>query len=174
MSSVQFEYEIPRDEYVAAQLLYFKLHRSGHGRAWAATWILLGVVFVVMAVNARPPAWASYDSSVGLPLLLLAGVGLYWIFAGRRMLFPAGYFRRAYGSFPFAGKSFTAFVDETGFQIEGEYHKWCVEWPGVSLKGEDKQVFIFVSGGTIFIFGKKFLSDEQQEGLRKLSGLPRA
>lgn len=174
MSSVQFQYEIPADEFVSAQLLYFKLHRGGRDRGWAALWILLGVVLVVAAVNARPPAGASYDSSVGLPLVLLGCVGLYLIFAGRRMLFPAGYFRRAYRSFPFAGKSFTAFVDQTGFQVEGEYHKWRVEWPGVTLRSENKQVFIFVSGGTIFIFGKKFLSGEQQEDLRKLSGSPQA
>ncbi len=174
MSSIRFQYEIPADEFVSAQLMYFKLRRSERSRGWAAVWILLGVILVVMAVNARPPVWASYESSVGLPLILLACVGIYWIFAGQRMLFPAGYFRRAYSSFPFAGKSFTAEVDQTGFQVEGEYHKWRVEWPGVSLKAEDKRVFIFVSGGTIFIFGKKFLTREQQEDLRKLSGLPQA
>jgi hypothetical protein len=174
MSSIRFQYEIPADEFVSAQLMYFKLHRSERSRGWAALWILLGAVLVVMAINARPPVWARYDSSVGLPLILLACVGIYWIFAGQRMLFPAGYFRRAYSSFPFAGKSFAAEVDQTGFQVEGEYHKWRVEWPGVILKAEDKRVFIFVSGGTIFIFGKKFLTREQQDDLRKLSGLPQA
>jgi hypothetical protein len=90
------------------------------------------------------------------------------------MLFPAAYFRRSFRSFAFAGKVFAALVDLNGFQIEGECFKWSVEWPGVASKGEDKQVFIFVSGGIIFIFGKKFLTNEQQDELRKLSGLHHA
>lgn len=67
---------------------------------------------------------------------------------------------------------FSADVNENGFEIKGEFCDWRVRWPGVILKGEDKQVFIFVSGGTIFIFGTKFLNGEQQKDLRKLSGLP--
>jgi len=69
---------------------------------------------------------------------------------------------------------FAADVDENGFEIKGEFCDWRVKWLGVTLRGEDRRVFIFVSGGTIFIFGKKFLSGEQQEDLRRLSGLPQA
>lgn len=172
MSTLHFEYEIPPDEYVAAQLLYYKLLGRERRRASAAFWILLGATFVVMAFNSRPPAWARFDASATLPLVLLAAVGIWWMYAGVRILFPARYFRRAYRSFEFAGKSFSANVDEGGFQIAGEFFEWRVKWPGVRLKAEDRRVFMFLAGGTIYIFGKKFLSGEQQEQLRKLSGLP--
>ena len=47
-----------------------------------------------------------------------------------------------------------------------------VQWQGIGLKGENEKVFMICStGGTIFMFGKKYLTDEQQQELRRLSGL---
>jgi hypothetical protein len=170
MSSLHFGYQITPDEYVAAQLLYHKLHGYGRRKVYAAIWIIVGTVFVVMAFNSRPPAWAPFDDSGGLPLFLLAIIGVWWIYAAFRTIFPAGHFRRAYRSFEFPGKSFMADVDETGFKVAGEFQEWRVKWPGVRLRGEDKKVFIFLAGGTLYIFGKKFLSAEQQQILRILGG----
>jgi len=91
--------------------------------------------------------------------------------AGIQMLYPTRYFRRAYRSFEFVGKSFQADADENGFHITGEFFEWRVKWPAVRLKGEDERVFMFVAGGTVYIFGKKFLSSDQQQELRRISGL---
>ena len=71
----------------------------------------------------------------------------------------------------FVGKSFQADADENGFHITGEFFEWRVKWPAVRLKGEDERVFMFVAGGTVYIFGKKFLSSDQQQELRRISGL---
>jgi hypothetical protein len=42
-----------------------------------------------------------------------------------------------------------------------------VAWSEVHLKGENKRVFMFYAKGTIFIFGKKYLTDEQQRDIRR-------
>ncbi len=171
MSTLHFEYEITPDEYVAAQLLHHKLSGLTRQKVYGPIWIIVGAVLLVMSFNSRPPAWAPYDYSAGLPLFLLSVIGAWWIYAGLRMLFPAMYFRRAYRSFEYPGKSFRADVDETGFHVAGEFQEWRVKWPGVRLKGENKKVCIFLAGGTLYIFGKRFLNQEQQQELRKLGGL---
>jgi hypothetical protein len=48
---------------------------------------------------------------------------------------------------------------------------WRVLWAEARLKGEDKCVFMFSGKGTIFIFGKKYLTDEQQKEIRRLAAL---
>lgn len=70
-----------------------------------------------------------------------------------------------------AGKSFEANVSEDGFEVTGDQCGWRVRWPGVSVKGENEQVFSLYSHGILFIFGKKYLNTEQQEHLRRLSGM---
>jgi YcxB-like protein len=154
---------------VAAQLLDHKLHGYGRRTVYAAIWIIVGTVFVVMAFNSKPPVWTPFDYSGGLPLFLLAILGVWWIYAAFRTIFPARHFRRAYRSFEFPGKSFIADVDETGFNVAGEFQEWRVKWPGVRLRGEDKEIFIFLAGGTLYIFGKRVLSAEQQK-LRQFGG----
>ncbi|MGO9591608.1 MAG: YcxB family protein [Candidatus Acidiferrales bacterium] len=170
MGSLQFQYEIPIDEYVAAQLLYHKLRKSDHRIGRAAFWILLGAAFVVVAFTVKTSAWAATDSSA-VPLIILAAFGISWIYGGIRMLFPARHFRRAYGSSALVGQSYKADIDEKGFHVASELCEWSVKWPAVQIKGEDERVFIFFAANTIFIFGKKSLSAKQQEELRKLGGL---
>lgn len=174
MSSLQFQYEIPLDEYVAAQTLYYRsLDRTRHiGRA--ARWLIAGVGLVVIASNSSSLSWAPNDSWTSWSVVLLAAIGIWWSYAGIRMLFPARHFRRAYRSFQFAGKSFKADMDENEFRIAGEFIEWRVKWPAVQTKSENERVFIFVAGGTIFIFGKKFLSSDQQQELRKLADCSRS
>jgi YcxB-like protein len=170
MSSLQFQYEIPVDEYVAAQLLYHKLRGAQPADRRAMWWILLGAALLVAAFTARPSAWTSTDLSA-VPLILCAAFGISWIYGGVRILFPSRYFRRAYRSSDLADKSYNAEMNENGFHVAGEFCEWSVKWPAVQVKGESKRVFILYAANTIFIFGKKFLSSEQQEELRRLSGL---
>jgi len=68
------------------------------------------------------------------------------------------------------GKRFKAAVDEDGFEVTGDQCSWRVRWPGVRVKGENEQVFMLHSHGT-FIFEKKYLNTQQQEHLRRVSGL---
>lgn len=174
MSVVRFEYQIPAEEYVAAGLLYHKTVGRSRRRQKAAFWIAAGVFLVVLAFNARPPQWAKYDTSLNLALTLLALIGVWWIWVAMRSLFLARFIRRHYRSFEYAGKSFQAEMDQNGFRVTGEFMEWLVKWPGVSHKAEDGTVFLFVAGGVMFILGKKFLPPEQQDEIRKISGLAKS
>ena len=159
---MNFEYEIGADEFVASQLLYDKLRRGRKRIELAVYSILAGLVCVVIAWNEWSHNWAP---------ILLALVGASWIYSGAVGLFPAWYCRRAYPKSEVAGRSFKADVSEKGFEVTGDLCSRQVQWPGVRLKGENEQVFMLYSSGTIFMFGKKYLSSEQQQYLRKLSGL---
>ena len=85
--------------------------------------------------------------------------------------FSGEVFPRAYPKSDVVGKGFKAEVDEDGFEVTGDQCSWRVRWPGVRVKGENEQVFMLHSHGTLFIFGKKYLNTEQQEHLRGVSGL---
>jgi YcxB-like protein len=99
-------------------------------------------------------------------LLLLLAAG-YFICAGTSNLFPQSYFRKAYSQSGLEGKSYQAELDESGFLVSGDSCSWRVAWSEVHSKAESKQVFIFYAKGTIFIFGKKYLTDEQQRDIRR-------
>ena len=166
--SLQFQYEIPVEEYVDAQLLYYKLNRRRCYIERAAGWGLAGVFCVVTAVYSAP---AFREGAFSLPLLLLAGIGIWWMLAALRILFPARRFRRAYSSSDFGKRSYKAEIDEIGLAVARELCEWRIQWPAVQFKAEGERVFIFHAANAILIFGKKFLSGEQQEELRRLSGL---
>jgi hypothetical protein len=158
---MHFEYEITADQFVASQLLYHKLS-GGRKHGERVQWILAGIIFVAVAWSER---------SLNLTPILLALIGTWCIFSAVASLFPARYFRRAYHKSDMDGKRFNADVGEDGFEITGDQCSWRVRWPGVRVKGENEQVFLLYSHGTMFIFGKKYLNGEQQEHLRRLSGL---
>jgi hypothetical protein len=67
------------------------------------------------------------------------------------------------------GKKFQADIHSDGFEVKGKSCSWQVPWSGVSLKAERERVFMLYVEGTIFMFGKKYLTDEQQNELRKLA-----
>jgi hypothetical protein len=160
---MNFEYKITTDEYATAQALYHRLS-GGRRRVQSATcWILAGSFFVVVGWNQRPIDWAQF---------LLAALGAWWIYAGiMSLLLPTRHFRRYYAASELAGKTFKADVNEDGFDVAGDICSWRTGWQGVRWKGENKRVFMFYSHGTVFAFGKQYLTSEQQGELRSLSGL---
>jgi len=105
-----------------------------------------------------------------MALVFLAS-SVAWLCAGFLPGIPAGYYRGAYRRSGTAGKRFKADVDEEGIKVEGDLGSWHVKWPGAYPKGENGSVFAFFSAGTAFIFGKKYLDNEQQLELRRLSKL---
>jgi hypothetical protein len=157
-----FEYEITADEYVASQLLCHRLSGGRKRVERAVSWLLAGFVLIVVALNEWSHNWARF---------LVALTGALCIYSGVVSFFPARFFRRAYPSSEVVGKKFKANVTEDGFEVTGELCSWLVRWPAVRFKGENEQVFMLYSHGTIFMFGKKYLDSEQQQHLRKLSGL---
>jgi hypothetical protein len=159
---MHFEYEIAADEFVASQLLYHKLSGGRKRVERAVYWILAGIIFVVVAWNEWSSTWAP---------ILVALTGAFCIYLGFVSFFPATYFRRAYPRSEVVGKRFKADMNEDGFEVTGDSCSWRIRWPVVRFKGENEQVFMLYSHGTIFMFGKKYLSSEQQQHLRKLSGL---
>ena len=159
---MQFEYEISADEYSASQALYHKLSAGRWFTGRAVVWVISGAVLLLVAWN---------EKALGLAPVLLALVGAQWIYCGILALFPGRHFRRQYSSAGLAGNKFRADVKDDGFDVVGELWSWRVRWSGVRLKGEDKRVFMLSSQGTIFMFGKKYLTEEQQNELRRLASI---
>lgn len=122
----------------------------------------MGAFFIVVAWNERVLDWATF---------LRAVIGAWWIYAAVRNLFPAGYFRSAYQGTDLSGRRFAADVNEDGFEAMADTCSGHVQWPGVRVKGENKTVFLLRCYGTLFMFGKKYLSIEQQQQLHKFGGL---
>ena len=112
---------------------------------------------------------ALFRQFVDWPPVLLFLTGAWFIYGGIVGLFPNYHYRRAYPTSGLAGKNYHVELDENGFSVSGDSCNWRVLWTEVQLKGEDKSVFMFSAKGTIFIFGKKYLTAEQQERIR---GLP--
>ncbi len=159
---MHFEYEITADDYVGSQLLYYRLSLGSKLAKRIATWVLAGLFFLAVGWTERSSEWE---------LILLTVVGGWCIYCGFRSAFPASYFRRAYEGADLAGKRFKADIDKDGFEVEGDLCAWRVRWPGVKLKGENERVFILFAANTIFMFGKNYLDEGQQQELRRLSGL---
>ena len=111
----------------------------------------------------------------GVSPILLGAIGVWWIWAGLGWIFP-GLFRRYYRSYyrrlGLDGKKYRAILNEVGFQVMGENRTWNNRWTEVSPMGEDARVFMFYSQGTLFIFAKRYVADDQQGMLRSLAGLP--
>ncbi|HXJ89322.1 MAG TPA: hypothetical protein VMS18_21065 [Candidatus Binatia bacterium] len=159
---MNFEYEIGPEEYVASQLLYLKLTRDRKRLQWGTFSIAGGVLFLLVGQSRSDFHWSEF---------LLTLMGIWWITIGFINFFPGRYYRRVYRTADLAGKKFTTNMNEDGFEVTGEYCCWRVRWPGVRLKGENERVFVICSAGTIFMFGKRYLADEQQKELRRFSGL---
>jgi hypothetical protein len=93
---------------------------------------------------------------------------IYW---GITILFPIRHYRRYYAQSGLAGKKYHAELDKDGFLVTDDACSWHVLWTEVLFNGEDKRVFMFSGKGTIFIFGKRYLPDEQQIAIRQLTAM---
>lgn len=160
---MQFDYEIPIDEYAAAQLLYHTARDKTRLIRRGLFWVLVGLFFVLIAVTRWVADW-------GPVLLFLAG-GSY-VYGGLNNIFPTRHFRRAYPELEFSGKTYHAELDQDAFSVTGDSCSWRALWTEVRLKGENKLVFMFFAKSTIFIFGKKYLTDEQQKEIRRFAAMP--
>jgi|SRR5579864_1376654 len=159
---MRFEYEIGVDEYVSGSLVFWELSDRRRRTARALWWTVAGGAAIVIAWTGEP-----FLRSIVLTLF-----GALWIYeGGMRNLFPQSYLSRCYKMAELAGKRFTANTNQDGVEITSGSWSWRVPWRGVRLKAEDERVFMIYSFGTMFIFGKKYLTDEQQQELRKFLGL---
>ncbi|HVN22153.1 MAG TPA: hypothetical protein VMU05_25425 [Dongiaceae bacterium] len=160
---MRFEYEIGPEEYVASQVLYFKLSSGRKRLRNIVIGILLGVFLILVALSRGDFRWDDF---------FLVSVAIWWLYAVFQNLFPSRYYRRAYRTQDLAGKKFQANVNADGFEVVGDDCTWGVRWTGARVKGENDKVFIICSnGGTIFMFGKKYLTEQQQQELHRLAGL---
>lgn len=159
---MHFDYEITAQDYIASQILYRGLHKRRKRIDAALAWILGGVMFIVLPYNERPFTWSSS---------VLALMGAWWIYCGVAGLFPSLHLKRAYRRSELAGKKFKADVGQDEFSVSGDEYSWRVKWTGVKVKGESEKVFL-LSGPAMFIFGKKYLTEDQQRELRTFAGLP--
>jgi energy-coupling factor transporter transmembrane protein EcfT len=159
---MRFDYEVPIEEYAAGQVLYHKARSKGVFVQQALLWILLGAFFVLLVGFRFGADW--------LRILLLL-IAAYFFYLGITYLFPTRYCRRYYPQSGLLGKNYHAELDENGFSVSGDACSWRVLWPEVLLKGEDNLVFMFTGKGTVFIFGKKYLNNEQQKAVRRFGSL---
>jgi hypothetical protein len=157
---MQFEYEIPVEEFAAAQVLYYKAWSKGKVVKRAFAYVVLGLFYVLIAIARWVPDW---------PPVLVLFTGVLFIYAGIATLFPARHYRRYYSQSDLAGKKYRAEIEESGFSVNGDGCSWRVLWTEALHKGEDNRVFTFCAKGTIFIFGKKYLTDEQQQTLHQFA-----
>jgi hypothetical protein len=160
---MQFEYEIPVEEYAAAQVLFYRAWSKGQVVKRAFAYIVLGLFYVMIGVFKWALDW---------PPILILLTGVFFIYAGIATLFPARQYRRYYSQCDLAGKKYHAEIDESGFSVNGDGCIWRVLWREALLKGEDNRVFMFCAKGTLFIFGKKYLTDEQQQAVRQFAAAP--
>jgi len=104
---MQFDYEIPIEEYAAAQVLYYKACAKGQVLKPALGWVVLGMFFVLIAAFRRAADW---------PPILLLLTGAWFIYGGIRMLFPTRHYRRHYPQSGLAGKKYHAELTKLDFQ----------------------------------------------------------
>jgi len=159
---MEFEYEISADDYADASVLHLRLSPKRYSNIG---WFVAGAALLAVAINERDR---------GASPILLGAIGTWWIWGGLGAIFPImfrPYYRRYYKRLKLTGQKYRASIDEGGFQVAGENRTWNHRWAEVSPKGEDGQVFMLFANGTLFIFAKRYLADEQQETLRILAGL---
>lgn len=154
---MQFDYEISRTDYAASQSAYYKATVGRRRIRYAVLWIVTGSFFIGIACTQPIFNWAA---------ILLGATGVYLVYCGTLGFFSRLYFRRYYASSGMAGMKFRATIDNEGFEVTSDSCTWRVPWSGVSFKNESKSVFTFYAAGTLFTFGKKYLSDDQQRELR--------
>lgn len=160
---MEFDYEISADDCAAASILHYKL--SGKPRV-ARGWLFAGTTLVIVALIERER---------GLSPILLGAIGIWWMWYGLGSIFPSmfrKYYRKYYRGLRLEGEKYHASLNQEGFKVEGPNRSWKNPWTDVSSKGEDHQVFMFLSHGTLFIFAKRYLAEEQRQTLRMLAGLP--
>src|SRR5215813_4434903 len=160
---MNFDYKITPDEYAAGQVHYYRMRRGSQRRQGAVITILAGLFFIIVAWNHRPFDRAQF---------VLAIVAAFVIYSGIvSLLLPARAFRKWYPASELADATFHADVNQDGFEVATALQSWRVKWQGVGIKAEDDRIFVFYSQGTIFTFGKQYLTAEQQAELRRLSGM---
>ena len=160
---MEFEYEITADDYAAANVLYHRLTPLRR----RSEWFWAGAILLIVALVEREH---------GLSPVVLGAIGIWWMWAGLGRIFPRllrRYYRRYYKRVGLAGQKYRATLNEDGFQVVGDYCTWHNRWTDVSPKGEDDRIFMLFAHGTLFIFAKRYLSDERQKTLRTLAGLSR-
>lgn len=161
---MEFDYEISADDYAAAQILSLRLNHNYYSGAW---WFFGGLFLILLCLIERDRGWS--------PVLLGAlGVWCVWVSISRTFpgKFSATRFHKRYRQLGLEARKYHARVDASGFEVIGEQSTWRMRWADITLKGEDNRVFIFYyPGGVIFIFGKRYMDEKQQQSLRSFGGL---
>ena len=157
--NVEFSYEITKQDYAAANLLFSRL--SGHREK--AMWSL----FFGVLLTALP----FFQDSPKVLFALGSLIGLWFLFRGIRGIFPNIGLGRYYQVQQLENEPYKAVVTQDGINVEGSLQGWKVKWPALTLRGENDKLFLLYCYPTVFIFGKRFLSNDQQGELRKLAGL---
>jgi len=98
-------------------------------------------------------------------------IGFWRILMVLPIFFPQRWLSRLYRGLDLEGKKFVAELNDSGIKATGEFWSWHVPWASISLKGENDELFLFCPRNAMFVFSKRYLNSEQQQELRRLSGL---
>jgi len=99
---------------------------------------------------------------------ILFWVAAPWLIYSISKVFPQLIIRYDYRRSRIRGERYVADVDAEGFAVQGADVQWRVKWSAVEFKAEDDVVFALCAANSIFMFGKRFLTDGQQAELRTL------
>jgi hypothetical protein len=162
---MEFEYEVSAADYYDASIFYYRLNRRRLAAGSGSLFIFGGFLIVVGLI----------EKEKGLSPLLLIALGAILIWFGVVGFFPRlsprKRFRKCFKELGIEGKKYRAAVDTEGINIVGDDTTWSRRWSDISSKGEDDKLFLFCSKFTMFIFAKRYLTEEQQQELRSFISL---
>jgi YcxB-like protein len=162
MDEIQFSYEITQQDFVEGNaLICAKLKRR---RSWIVS--LLGVAVIAVPFSqVGPDGYMQVDLASSWPFFLMGLLLMYW---GIRYQSPRYLARLAYPNTGIEHRPFRAVVSAEGIRVQGLYSEWKYTWQAMLLAEESATLFALYTGLQIFVFGKRFMTEDQISAFRQL------
>ena len=158
---IEFAFEITKADYAEGTALIS--HKLKSRRSWVVP--LLGIALI--AVPFLQVDADGYTKPDPLLMWLLVSFGLIVIYYGVRYQ-SARYVSAQY--YPATGiehRPFSAIISAQKIRVRGTFSEWIYDWHAVLAAGESEKLFVLYTGLQIFVFAKRYLSNEQIIALQK-------
>jgi hypothetical protein len=123
----------------------------------SAPYLLFALFALYLVYAYGPEGWQSAAISIA---------ALAIIYTSIKSMFLESYLRKQFAGTGLAGKRYRAKVDEVGIEVVGDEAEWRMKWSYIKARREGKISFCFDGQTVMFIYGKRFLTEAQQENLR--------